>query len=99
MNREQLERMTKEELMELVSRQNDAINSLDMQRYNASAVIKHLVSASHELHNLRCRDAERSHCQDRLDDFVREMYAKYPLYIVPTEEEPKFEDLIENPFT
>lgn len=94
MNRETLERMTKEELMELVSRQNDAINSLDMQRYNASAVIKHLVSVSHELHNLRCHDAERSHCQDRLDDFVREMYGKYPMYIVSAE---KVDKMPENP--
>ena len=94
-----LERMTKEELIELVNRQNDAINSLDQQRYDASAVIEHLVRATQDMHNLRYHDAERSHCQNYLDDFVREMYGKYPLYIAPAEEAPKFEDLIENPFT
>ena len=85
MNRETLERMTKEELMELVSRQNDAILSLDQQRYDASAVIEHLVRATHDMHNLRYHDAERSHCQDYLDDFVREMYGKYPMYLVSAE--------------
>lgn len=95
MIREVLERMTKEELLELVSRQNDAINSLDEQRYNASAVIEHLVSVSHELHNLRYRDGERSVCQDRLDDWVREMYTKYPIYIVSAE---KVDKMPENAF-
>lgn len=85
MNKEVLERMTKEELMELVSRQNDAILSLDEQRYHASAVIEHLVRATHEMHDLSYSDAERSHCQDRLDDFVREMYGKYPMYLVSAE--------------
>lgn len=85
MNREVLEKMTKEELMELVCRQNEAINSLDEQRYHASAVIEHLVRATHEMHDLRYRDVERSHCQDRLDDFVREMYGKYPMYLVSAE--------------
>ena len=85
MNREILEKMTKEELMEMICRQNEAINSLDMQRYDASAVIEHLVAATHDMQNLRYRDVERSHSQERLDDFVREMYMKYPLYIVSAE--------------
>lgn len=97
MNRELLEQMTKEELLELASRQNDAINSLDEQRYNASAVIDHLVSATHELHNLRYHDGERNVTQDRLDDWVREMYARHPLYIVPAEEVSKVEDWLKNP--
>lgn len=112
MNREVLERMSKEELMELVCRQNEAINSLDEQRYHASAVIEHLVRASHEMHDLGYRDAERRHCQDRLDDFVREMYTKYPMYLVSAEKVDKMpdepfkiikeqtdEDWMENPFT
>ena len=78
-------RMTKEELLELVSRQNDAINSLDAQRYDASAVIEHLVQVTHEMHNLRYHDADRSHCQDRVDDWISEMYTKYPIYIVSAE--------------
>lgn len=85
MNRELLEQMTKEELLELASRQNDAINSLDEQRYIASAVIDHLANASHDLHNLRYRDGERSVVQDRLDDWVREMYEKHPLHVTPVE--------------
>ena len=68
MNREILEKMTKEELIE-----------------HASAVIEHLVRASHEMHDLGYRNAERSHCQDRLDDFVREMYEKHPMYLVSAE--------------
>lgn len=94
MNREILEKMTKEELLELANRQSDAIDSLDEQRYHASAVIEHLVRASHEMHDLSYRDAERRHCQDRLDDFVREMYGKYPLYIVSAE---KVDEMPENP--
>lgn len=85
MNRELLEQMTKEELLELASRQNDAINSLDEQRYIESAVIDHLVGVSHEMHNLRFRDGERLVVQDRLDDWVREMYMKHPLYLVSAE--------------
>lgn len=85
MNRDVLERMTKEELMELVSRQNEAIDSLDQQRYDSSDVIEHLVRATHDMQNLRYHDMERSHCQDRLDDFVREMYGKYPMYLVSAE--------------
>lgn len=92
MNREVLERMTKEELIELVSRQNDAILSLDQQRYDASAVIEHLVRATYDMHNLRYHDAERSNCQDRLDDFAREMYGKYPIYLVSAEKVDKMPD-------
>lgn len=94
MNRELLEQMTKEELLELASRQSDAILSLDEQRYNASAVIDHLVSATHELHNLRYHDGERSVTQDRLDDWVREMYMKHPLHVTPVEEVSDDEDWI-----
>ena len=85
MNREVLEKMTKEELMELVCRQSEAIDSLNVQRYDASAVIEHLVRATHEMHDLRYHDAERSNCQDHLDDFVREMYGKYPMCLVSAE--------------
>lgn len=85
MNREQLERMTKEDLMELADRQSEVIDSLNEQRYNASAVIEHLVRATHDMHNLRYRDSRQSYCQDRLDDFVREMYGKYPIYLVSAE--------------
>ena len=95
MNREILEKMTREELLEHVSRQQEAINSLDTQRYDASAVIEHLVQVTHEMHNLRYHDAERSYCQDRLDDWCREMYMKYPLYIVSAE---KVDKMPENPF-
>ena len=94
MNRELLEQMTKEELLELARRQNDAILSLDEQRYYASAVIDHLVIASHEMHNLRSRDGERSVCQDRVDDWVREMYARHPLHVTPVEEVSDDEDWI-----
>ena len=80
-----LERMTKEELLELAIRQNELINSLDQQRRDASAIIEHLVRATHEMHNLRYHDAERSHCQDCLDDLLGKMYAKYPIHIVPAE--------------
>lgn len=92
MNRELLEKMTKEELMELVRIQDEAINSLDIQRYDSSAVIEHLVRVTHDMHNLRYYDAERSHCQDHLDDFVREMYMKYPMYIVSAEKVDKMPD-------
>ena len=73
MNRDLLEKMTKEELLELVIRQNDTNNSLDQLRYDANAVIEHLVHATHDMHNLRYHDAERSLAQDRLDDWVREI--------------------------
>lgn len=82
MNREILERMTKEELIKLVERQTQAINSLDMQRYDANAVIEHLVAATENMKNLRYHDAERDHNQEYLDDYVRQMYMKYPAYIV-----------------
>lgn len=85
MNRELLEKMTKEELLELVSRQNELIDSLGQQRYDANAVIEHFVHATHDMHNLRYHDAQRNLDQDRLDDWVREMYMKYPLYIVSAE--------------
>ena len=92
MSREILEKMTKEELIELVCRQNEAINSLDIQRYDASAVVEHLVRATYDMHNLRYHDVERSHCQDRLDDWVREMYMKYPMYMVTAEKVDKMPD-------
>lgn len=94
MNREVLEKMTKEELVELIERQEAVIDSLDQQRYDSSDVIEHLVAATHDMHNLRYHDAERSHRQDHLDDFVREMYMKYPLYIVSAE---KVDEMPENP--
>ena len=81
MNRETLERMTKEELIEFAIRQEEVINRLDMQRYDTNAVIEHLVAATHNMHNLRYHDAEREHAQDYIDDFSRQMYAKYPTYI------------------
>lgn len=87
MKRETLERMTKEELIELVDRQTQAINSLDMQRYDANAVIEALVMATENMKNLRYHDAERDNNQEYLDDYVRQMYMKYPEYIV-TEEIP-----------
>lgn len=82
MYRDVLERMTKEELIELVDRQNRAINSLDMERYDANAVIEHLVMATENMKNLRYHDAERDHDQEYLNDFVRQMYEKYPNVIV-----------------
>lgn len=85
MSREVLEQMTREELLELVSRQNELIDSLGQQRYDANAVIEHFVHATHDMHNLRYHDAERSLAQDRLDDWVREMYMKHPVYIVSAE--------------
>lgn len=85
MSREVLEQMTREELLELVSRQSELINSLDQQRYDASSVIEHLTRVTSDMHNLRYHDSERSHNQDRLDDWVREMYMKHPLYIVSAE--------------
>lgn len=85
MSREILERMTKEELMEFVRRQDEVIDSLNQQRYDASAVIDHLVRATQDMHNLRYHDAERESRKDVMDDFVREMYKKYPLYIVSAE--------------
>ena len=87
MNRETLERMTKEELIKLVERQTQVINSLDMQRYDANAVIEHLVAATENMKNLRYHDAERDHNQEYLDDYVRQMYMKYPTYIVTADKE------------
>lgn len=85
MSREILERMTKEELIELVNRQEEAIKCLNMQRYTASAILEHLVHATQDMHDLRYHDAEREHSQNYVDDFEREMYKKYPLYIVSVE--------------
>lgn len=96
MNRELLKKMTKEELIELANRQNDAINSLDEQRYDASAVIGHLVRATHDMQNLRDHDLDRSHNQDYVDDFVREMYGKYPMYLISAEV-TKDEERLKNP--
>lgn len=87
MNRETLNRMTKEELMELVRRQSQAIDSLDMQRYDANAVIEHLVMATVDLKDLRHHDAERDHNQEYLDDYVQQMYMKYPQYLVSADYE------------
>ena len=81
MSRDILERMTKEELMELVRRQDDVIDGLSQQRYDANAVIEHLVHATQDMHNLRYHDAERESRQAVMDDFVREMYMKYPVYV------------------
>jgi hypothetical protein len=82
MSRDILEKMTKDELIELASRQEKAIISLDMQRYDANAIIEHLASAVHDIHNLRYHDFDREHDQNYVDDFVSDMYAKYPTYIV-----------------
>lgn len=87
MNREILERMTAKELIELVERQTQAINSLDMLRYDANAVIDHLVTATESMRNLRYHDAERDHNQEYLDDYIRQMYMKYPKYILNVDKE------------
>ena len=87
MDREVLQKMTARELIELVERQEQAIVSLDMQRYDANAVIEHLVMATENMKNLRYHDAERDHNQEYLDDYVRQMYMKYPTYIVTADKE------------
>ena len=87
MNREILNRMTKEELIELVERQNQAIVSLDMQRYDSNAIIEHLVMVTENMKNFRHSDAERDHNQEYLDDYVQQMYMKYPQYIVSADYE------------
>lgn len=87
MNRELLERMTKEELIKLVERQTQAINSLDTERYDANAVIEHLVMATEGMQSLRHHDAERDHDQEYLDDYVRQMYMEYPTYLVRADKE------------
>lgn len=94
MNREILDKMTKEELMELASRQSEAIDSLNEQRYSESAVVEHLVRATHEMNDLRYHDSRRIYCQDRLDDWVREMYGKHPMYLVSAD---KVDEMPENP--
>ena len=82
-----LEKMTKEELIGLVEKQTQVINSLDMERYDANAVIEHLVTATENMKNLRYHDAERDHNQEYLDDYVRQMYLKHPSYIVTADKE------------
>ena len=85
MSRDILERMTKEELMEFVRRQDELIDSINLQRYDAIAVIDHLTRATQYMNDLRYHDAGRESRQEVMDDFVREMYKKYPLYIVSAE--------------
>ena len=85
MNRELLKRMTKDELIELAMRQAQAIDSLDMQRYDANAIIDHLVTAARDMKDIRCSELQRERDQDRLDDYIREMHIKYPNFIVKTE--------------
>ena len=63
-----------------------------MQRYDANAVIEHLVAATENMKNLRHHDAERDHNQEYLDDYVRQMYMKYPSYIVTADKEGTEED-------
>lgn len=85
MDREILKKMTKEELIELVERQDQSINRLDQQRFDSNAVIEHLVTATENMRNLRYHDIERDHDQEYLDDYIRQMYTKYPVYIVSAE--------------
>lgn len=82
MNREILEKMTKEELFVLIERQEQAINSLDMQRFDSNAVIEHLVTVTENMRNLRYHDIERDQDQEYLDDYIRKMYTKYPVWLV-----------------
>ena len=53
------------------------------------------MQVTNEMHNLRYLDAERSHNQERLDDWIREMYMKYPMYIVSAE---KVDEMPDEPF-
>lgn len=92
MNRELLDRMTKEELIELVGRQEEVIDSLNLLRYDASCVIENLVRVQRDMNDMRYHDTERSHNQEHLDDFVREMYMKYPMYLVTAEKVDKMPD-------
>lgn len=96
MDRGILEKMTKEELIELVERQGQAINSLDQQRFDSNAVIEHLVTATENMRNLRYHDIERDHDQEWLDDYIRQMYTKYPVYIVSAEYPEKSSETNEN---
>ncbi len=82
MDREILEKMTKEELIVLIERQAQAINSLDMQRFDSNVVIEHLVTVTENMRNLRYHDIERDQDQECLDDYIRKMYAKYPVWLV-----------------
>lgn len=84
MNRKMLERLTKEELIELVMRQEQAILSLDKQRYESNAIIEHLTMAAANMKDLRCSELKRDHDQEYLNDYVGEMYMKYPTYLVKT---------------
>lgn len=94
MNREVLERMSKEELMELVSRQEEVIDSLNQLRYDTSCVIESLVRVPRDMNDMRYHDADRSHYQECLDEWLREMYGKYPMYLVSAE---KVDEMPENP--
>lgn len=85
MDRKVLVKMTARELIELVERQNQAINSLDRQRFDSNAVIEHLVTATENMRNLRYHDIERDHDWEYLNDFVRQMHTKYPVYLVSAE--------------
>lgn len=85
MNRKVLEKMTKEEIIELVERQDQAINSLDRQRFDSNAVIEHLVTATENMRNLRYHDVERDHDQEYLSDFIGQMHTKYPVYLISAE--------------
>jgi len=82
MDKEILEEMTKEELFELIGRQEQVINSLDQQRYDSNAVIEHLVTTTENMRNLRYHDAERNNDQEYLDNYIRDMYKKYPVWLV-----------------
>lgn len=96
MDRKILEKMTKEELFELIERQTQAINSLDQQRFDSNAVIEHLVTTVENMRNLRYHDVERDHDQEYLDDYIRQMYMKYPVYIVSAEYPEKSGKMNEN---
>lgn len=82
MDRKVLQKMTARELIELVERQRQAIISLDEQRCHANAVIEHLMIATENMQRIRNHDIKRDHDQEYLDDYVREMYMKYPVYLV-----------------
>lgn len=91
MDRKILKKMTKEELIELVERQNRAIDRLDMQRYDSNVIIDHLVSAIGNLNLLRDHNIERERDQDYLNDYVYQMYQKYHTYLVSVEKEEESE--------
>ena len=85
MNRKMLERLTKEELIELVMRQERVINSLDSQRYESNSVIEHLVEVAVNMEDIWHNDLKRDHALVYLSDYIREMQIKYPMYLVRTE--------------